>query len=411
MSVRSWRLVLCWLAATLIASSVDAVARAGGAAGAHAAVARQWRLDAPEHPLEPGSDIRETVWTLARPPYGPYDRIGLHRYRGRKTPFATLLYLPGTNMNGAAALHDESHNLWLYLAARGVDVFAPDYRTHAVPPETPASALAALRHWDTVAFLADIDTAAAWTRRQERNNGLFVAGFSRGAFLTYAYALAHPRHLAGLVILDGPFKSEKPTGRYDAKAELKKLQDSGRWASDVSGPRGWRSREQLMQSVIRDPAAHSPNPGYATTGDLLAHVLQTAWGPGGLANPEGGMSKPRVLATLLVGYDRYYPAIQEIEGKSIADHADDSRTRIDDRWGGLHMPIIAFASTGMGANWTRDVLYSANHSGSRDVETHVLDRYGHLDVVVGENARTEVYRPVLVWLHSHRGARSIRAPD
>jgi pimeloyl-ACP methyl ester carboxylesterase len=409
---RSWRILLCWLAAfVVVALPVDAIARGGKASSPAPADTWKWRVDTPERALQGASGIRESVWSLHRPPYGPYDRIGLHRYRGNGKAFATVLYLPGTNMNGAAALRDQAHNLWLYLAARGVDVFALDYRTHAIPSATPATALGALREWDTAAFLGDVEAAAAWTRKQESRNALFVAGFSRGGSLAYAHALAHPGDTSGLVILDGPFKSQKPTGRYDTKAQVKKLQDSAAWASDVGGARGWDAREQLMEAVIRDPASKSPSPGYATVGDLLSHVLQSAWGPGGLANPEGGISKPRVLATLLYGYDRYYPAIQEIEAKSIADHADDPDTHLDDGWGQLRLPIIVFASTGMGANWTRDVLYSANRSGSHDVEAHVLDRYGHLDVVVGENARIRVYRPILAWLHAHGGSRSARTAD
>lgn len=407
MEINSSRVALAWLIGVAAMASPGAATAAGAA---HPSAARQWRAQVPEHVIEAGSAVRETDWTLARPPYGKYDRIGLHRYRGPKPSFATLLYLPGTNMNGVVALHDESHNLWLYLAARGVDVFALDYRTHAIPPDTPAKALGALRQWDMAAFLGDVDAAAAWTRRQENRQSSFVAGFSRGAALAYAQALAHPRSVAGLVILDGSFKSAKPTGQYDAKAAIEKLQASGIWASDVGGKRGWDARERLMESVIRDPAAKSPSPGYATTGDLLAHVLQTAWGPGGLANPEGGISKPRVLATLLYGYDRYYPAIQEIESRSIAGHTDDPRTHVDDGWGRMDMPIIAFASTGLGRDWTRDVLYSANRSGSHDVETHVLDGYGHLDVVVGENARAEVYRPVLAWICAHGSGHPAPCP-
>jgi alpha-beta hydrolase superfamily lysophospholipase len=384
----------------VLAFSIAAAQVAGAVAGDRAP-APAWRVAAPERALERAPTIRETVWTLARQPQGPYDRIRLHRYRGAEQPLATLLYLPGTNMNGVAALHDETHNLWLYLAARGVDVFTIDYRTHAIPPETPTGALGALRGWDTAAFVADVDAAAARARRQSGRRALFVAGFSRGAFLAYAYALAHPRDLAGLVILDGPFKNHAPAGKYDAEQAVKKLQSSGLWATDVSGSHGWESRQRLMESVMADPSAKSQDPKFATVGDLLAHVLQTAWGPGALANPEGGMSKPQVLATLLHGYDRYYPAIQEIEGKSVADHADDPRTHLDDRWGRMRVPILAFASTGFGRTWTQDVLASANGSGSRDVQTHVLQDYGHLDVVVGEKAQAEVYRPILVWLQAH----------
>ena len=42
------------------------------------------------------STIHETVWQTSRPSGGEYDRIELHRYRGGKDSYATVLYLPGT---------------------------------------------------------------------------------------------------------------------------------------------------------------------------------------------------------------------------------------------------------------------------------------------------------------------------
>ncbi|MFT3755670.1 MAG: alpha/beta hydrolase [Pseudoxanthomonas sp.] len=383
-------LAACCIGATWAADR-EAAARTGN-----------WRIETPERALDTSSGIRETVWQQSRPPGGDFDRIRLHRYHGGGKSSATLLYLPGTNMNGVVANTDEAHNLWLYLAACGIEVFVLDYRTHAIPAETPMENLGALRQWDTATFVVDIESAATLARNQSRRKKLFVAGFSRGGYLAYAHALAHPQNLAGLVILDAGFKNHAPTGQYDAAAAMQKLQASGAWASDVGGSRGWASRQQLMQAVAVDPNAKSPSPDYATAGDMLAHVLQTSWGNGGLANPEGGASKPQVLATLLQGYDRYYPMIQDIEGKSIADHADDPRTPIDDHWGDLRVPVIAFASTGLGKDWTQNVVVSANGSGSNDVSVHVLDGYGHLDVMVGEGARDDVYERILEWVRQMR---------
>lgn len=75
----------------------------------------------------PQSQVTETEW---RHTDASGQAIGLHRYRsaGAET-IATLLYLPGTNMNGVLKVTDSDHNLWLYLAQRGVEVYAMDYRT------------------------------------------------------------------------------------------------------------------------------------------------------------------------------------------------------------------------------------------------------------------------------------------
>ena len=80
----------------------------GGAGGLAApAAADDWSVVAEDHSVAEGSPVSEKVWTAARPPGGAFDKVSLHRYRAAGEPVATLLYLPGTNMNGALALTDD----------------------------------------------------------------------------------------------------------------------------------------------------------------------------------------------------------------------------------------------------------------------------------------------------------------
>jgi hypothetical protein len=153
-----------------------------------------------------------------------------------------------------------------------------------------------------------------------------------------------------------------------------------------------------MQGAAASPDAPALDARYATIGAQLADVLYNAWQPGALANPKDGLSKPQVLARLLVGYDRYYPAVQDVDGRAIADREDHPATPVDDRWGELTLPILYFGATGMGTEWLLDGIHSAGASGSKDVTIHVLERYGHLDVIVGEQARREVFEPTLAWI-------------
>jgi hypothetical protein len=52
----------------------------------------------------------------------------------------------------------------------------------------------------------------------------------------------------------------------------------------------------------------------------------------------------------------------------------------------------------MGADFLMNGIYSAAKSGSKDVTLNVLERYGHLDIVVGEKARADVFEPTLAWI-------------
>ena len=78
------------------------------------------------------------------------------------------------------------------------------------------------------------------------------------------------------------------------------------------------------------------------------------------------------VSRLLIGYDRYCPSVQTVEGRAIAAVAD--------------------------ADFLLSGIYSAAKSGSKDVTLNVLERYGHLDLVVGEKARVDVFEPTLAWI-------------
>ena len=355
-------------------------------------------------PIAGAADIEHSTWGSARKPGGVFDRIEVHRYRVKGPSIATLLYLPGTNMNGEVALADEDHNLWIFLARRGVEVFTLDYRTRFSSSSTDAGALASMQAWTTEAFVDDIRAASALARAESDREQVYVAGFSRGVFLAYAYVCSEPSAVAGLVALDGQFKSHVAKGLYDPDADLKKLESGGTWATDVAGRLGWEGRQKLMMAAAEKPDGPSTDPKFKTIGDQLSNLLQFAWGPGALANPLGGQSRPDVLGRLLAGYDRYYPAVQDLDGRRIADRDDDPRTTVDDRWGEMKTPVLYFGNARMPGDWLLNGIYSAQKSGSPDVTIHVLDGYGHLDVLVGDHARRDVFEPTLAWI-TRRAAR------
>jgi pimeloyl-ACP methyl ester carboxylesterase len=351
-------------------------------------------------PIAGAPDVEHSTWTSSRPPEGPFDRIEVHRYRTAAAPIATLLYLPGTNMNGEVALTDEDHNLWIFLARRGVEVYALDYRTRFASSSADPAALASMKAWTTDAFVDDIKAAAALARAESKRTQLYVAGFSRGVFLAYAYACAEPTAVAGLIALDGQFKSHAPKNQYEPEADLRKLEESKAWASDVSGRLGWEGRQKLMLAAAENPGAPATDPKFKTLGEQLSNLLQFAWGPGALANPLGGQSRPEVLGRLLAGYDRYYPAVQDTDGKRMGDRDDDPKTTLDDVWGEMKMPILYFGNARMPGDWLLNGIYSAQKSGSPDVTVNVLEGYGHLDVLVSDHARREVFEPTLAWIKS-----------
>ncbi len=335
--------------------------------------------------------IYEWHWVAARGP-SPFDRIGVHRIaagpRAPAHPGVVMLYLPGTNMNGEIAIDDERYSMPVYLAAHGVDVWTLDYRTHFVAPDTAPEGLAAMAGWTGGLFVDDVAAAAAFVCAQTHTGRIFVAGFSRGAAFAYLFAAEHPQQLAGLAILDGFIPRGAP-----------RAPPTGRVADDIGGRRlTYEKRRALLEAVIRDPGGPAPLPEFKTAAENLEHVVYSAdglfGGHGGLANPQGGFSDPAVLARVLIRYDRWWPAAQERDNPFDASVL--ARLRAS------RIPVIAFSSTNIGPRWSAMVAASAAATGSKDVTVKRLAGWGHLDVICGTHAESEVFAPLLAWLRRHQ---------
>lgn len=399
--------------ATELANSIVEDVRANPSQAQQTNSSTLWRAQ-PSGPVG-ASGIEERRFELVLTGDAGVNRIAMHRFGKPGAHDArVMLYLPGTNMNGEAALADEQHNLWLYLAARGVTVYALDYRSHFVSPD--ATDFKPMAAWTTDVYVHDALRALMLAHEQQPQAKLYVAGFSRGATLAYGLSCtAPPGLIAGLVALDGGFKnaSDPPSvaiapfvhptfyrtrlqqgdkANHDESytAAHSRFMASGAFADDVGAGIGWQNRQALMRSAIA---------GNGKAQESLARVLVNAWGDGRLANP-GSVSDLRVLAQLMLGYDRFYPRVQNLEGGAIAQTANAPETAVDDCWGQMRMPILFVESAKFGAV-SGAVSYSARRSGSRDVTGIKLPGFGHLDVLVAEHAVDLVYAPTLQWLRTH----------
>lgn len=321
-----------------------------------------------------------------------YDKIAVTRIargpRPQEHRDITVLYLPGTNQNSAIALYNPRYSFPIYLATQGVDVWTFDYRTHYIPSSvTPVAISDVVKRWTNEAFASDIAAAAAFVMQQTNSQKIFVAGFSRGVLFSYLFAAMHPDQVAGIIALDG-FIPRRPT----------EPAPDDRVVDDLAGKNlTWENRQYLMQSVIANPNGPAPLPKYKTAAENLDHVLYDSkefGGHGGLANPFGGYSDPVVLARMLIGYDRYWPAVQDYENP----FTPELRAALK----ASKIPVIAFSSTNIATDWPVWVVESAHSTGSDDVTLRVLKEWGHLDVLCGTQAESEVFAPTMAWLKRHQ---------
>ncbi len=327
----------------------------------------------------------------------PFDKIALHRVfavvpqlHRMSEPVPVVLYLPGTNMNGEVALEDPRYSFQVYLAEHGVDVWSMDYRTHFIPPDTPQSDLSELVNWTNDLFESDIDVAGIFVGEKTGRGKLFVAGFSRGGEFAYLYAAMHPERVAGIITLDG-FIPRHPMRAAPWPAV--------HYADEIGGEHlTYDKRLTLMQMVIENPDQPAPIPKYKTARENLEHVVYDAGGflggKGGLANPQGGFSDAVVLAKLLIGYDRYWPAVQNGENPFTPELLASLKAS--------KIPVIAFASTNFGSQWPGQVEESAKSTGAPEPSFTELDKWGHLDVLAGTKSESEVFAPTAAWIKQHQ---------
>lgn len=328
---------------------------------------------------------------IAKPGPTEYDEIALHRIAlGRRAELhraITVLYLPGTNMNGEVALGNPRYSFPVYLAAHGVDVWTMDYRTHFVPGAVPVSVIApVMRRWTNELFAGDIESAAEFILNQTKSDKIFVAGFSRGVEFAYLFAAIHPAQVRGIIALDG-FLPRHPGTQ----------QPPDRIVDDIGGAHlTYEKRRMLMQFVIDNPDGPAPIPKYKTARENLIHVVYDAkdfGGHGGLANPVDGHSDPVVLARLLIGYDRYWPAVQDYENPFTLPRLQALKAS--------KIPVIAFSSTNIATDWPAWVYASAMATGTSNPTFTKFPGWGHLDVLCGNAAEAEVFARTFEWLKRH----------
>lgn len=393
-----------------------------------------WTLTTSERTVSGYATLRETIWTVARPPHGQHDHIALHRITQAAEGNGSLtrpvfLFLPGPHLHGEIIIPDERYDLRLYLANRGIETWTLDYRTHFIPREQIYDS-AFMQPWTTEAFVEDVAAAARFVRETSRAQKIFVGGFGRGATFAYLYAARHWREdVLGLVILDGyaldppdafPLYVERsPTpswfaddleARLPYKRWMKILQDV------IDNPSGPDFFPQVVAPVNRTGARYLPaEPMFNSRAEALAHFLNAGTtfffvspelaGPG-VSNAKGGYADVSILARILLHQDRYWPRVQNHGGFNLQRHLAGAQFDYARALHTMETPVLAFASGNMdnaGMLWSERVRFTAQTLSTPDVQFRVLEDWGHFDVLWGTAAAQEVFAPVAAWIMQHRG--------
>jgi pimeloyl-ACP methyl ester carboxylesterase len=324
-----------------------------------------------------GETLCEDVFSCFREPGSIYDRIGLRRIAPCEDPIGpVVLFFPGVFMNGEIAGNDAKYDLRLYLAQAGLRVWSLDYRTHAVPSTASPKDLEVFDDWTREVFLEDAAWAAGFARSADPPGPLYLAGIGFGAAMAYGVAAREDEPVGGLIILDGV-----PNGPGLFRSE------GGRGAAlDVTGSRQtFDERQRLLRAVVQNPKGPSPVSG-GKAGAALADLAYNApgfGGAGGMSTARDGVTDARALAQLLLTFDRYWPR-DAVDGRA--------------KPSGRTMPVLAFASGAQGQAWTDRVRQGAESFGGGKTTFEEVPLHGHLDLLAGKLAASEVFEPSRVWL-------------
>lgn len=385
-----------------------------------------WNLTVDGRGIKAYPDLREYVWTTNRPPYGPFDKIALHRLVNPSLESKGVVFiLPGTWSSGEQLISNPPTDMWTmfenyslakYLANRGFDVYSIDYRTHFVPIIFNTSQLSFMTDWGWDQWIGDIKAAVDLAKCVSGAERIYLAGESFGGMAAMNYASQYwAQDLKGIVLLDGGTggkNSSLVTNTYNLTLALNNMTATQTWATEVGSP----GSIFLFKFAVLNPGAPANYPGtniplppeknpytnqtWANITEYLAFVLYWTWGPGGVTNIYGGEGDPSTMIFINSGFDRYWPTRLTLETTAIAnwDNCPYVTHDFDDNYINIDVPLLAFASGLFG--WLR-FGHFIHGIANPDFTGILLPTFGHLDVYSGEHSEGNVSLPTYQWLISH----------
>lgn len=400
-------------------------------------------------------DLKEYIWTKKVTPYGPCDKIAVHRLvKEHSRSTAAVFILPGTWASAVQMISNapgdlgagrhwfkwDQYNITHYLANRGFDVYSMDYRSHFVEeylaatyPEvtnklyTPDQ-MAFMKDWGWGEWINDIHEAIHLTKKLSGEQKVFLGGESFGGGAAINYASAYwKQDLKGVILLDGGSVQKKPgSNSYNFSTQYNNMIANKTWSSEVSGP----NAVNLYRQADLDPKTPSPDPNYATFMDFFKARMFVAWGPGGVSNiynvdistspytpltAEQAVCIPENVLHDLSRGDRYWPARLSLESSAIYNNDGCTSANpncvgisinydFDDNFIKINVPVIGFLSGNFGAK-SNPAGYQPGGLATSDVTGYILNNYGHYEVYDGARSAIDVNQRVYEWLLNHQHGR------
>lgn len=389
----------------------------------------KWTKTVDERDMKAYPELKETVWEMTRAPYGPFDKIGVHRLvKEGIEPQGVYFMLPGTWSSGEQMISNpptdthtkhENTSHALYLANRGWEVYSIDYRTHFVDQHLTPNDLSFMVDWGWNQWLGDLKEAVDLAKAVSGDKRIFLAGdsFGGGAMANYA-SVYWKEDLKGIIPRDGGTVAKYPEGvdnEYDLPTEIARL-TVGNWSREV----GSSGAVFLYQYAVENPMAPAvfppwqpwyPWPSFYTGFPLpdatpgLTIFEWAAYGLLSVSNWLNGFGDPAIMVFLMANFDRYWPTRLSLDSGAISDWDDCPYVStglvpydFDDHYYEIDVPFLGFrADSYYTGEWNfRHQIANPDFTGI------MLPGYRHLDVYAGEFSEEDVSQPTYEWLMNHR---------
>jgi len=401
--------------------------------------------------------VKHYIWETARPPYGPFDKVALHRFiyephnklavpcLPARDKRKVLFIIPGTWDRGAPKGSDPTVSETYFFASNGYDVYSIEFRTGYIIPNLAyeqfesfgyGDALRATADWTYAAFREDIKACVEKAKSISHARKIFLAGRSRGGTQMYIYAAKYwKKDLKGLIGLDGGgiyLAADNPALQKTEAQFLAAVQafkngllppPLDKFLSEVSGYEQsyFAGAVPFAQTTVGGPLPDEtslpfgPPPDGSTidtVSDLVAYGAYWSWGAGLVTNYytpyPGGAGETYMDREVLVGiesnFTRYWPRIQDLEASFMTGYSNCPFLDYDDT-SDIDIPVIFFGSE-LGCHGGSCLSSSQPYKvASQDVTIVYLEGYGHLDVYAGTHSLEDVKEPVLTWMNDRLGRR------
>jgi hypothetical protein len=389
----------------------------------------KWDMTIEGRVIKSYPELREDVWELEVPPFGPYDRIGLRRVvKEGIEPHGVYFMLPGTWSNAEQLISNppsdprikhENHSHALYLANRGWDVYALDYRTHFVDDHLALADLSFMVNWGWNEWLGDIKEAVNLAKAVSGDKRVYLAGdsFGGGAMSNYA-SVFWEEDLKGILPRDGGTTAkyhESVDNVYDLPTMIAGL-TAANWTREVGGDGviflyRYANEDPTAPAVFPSWEPWHPWPSYysgyplpgATPGQTIFE-----WAAERIVyvtNIAEGFGDPVVMVGLLAGFDRYWPTRLSLDDAAIRDWDDCPFVAtglvpfdFDDHYNEIDVPLLGFSAD----SYYTGVSTFRHQIANPDFTGIMLPGYRHLDVYSGEFSVRDISEPTYQWLMSHR---------